>query len=86
MNCETCKFWDEYEPSLKYGEQPDSGVPDEGYGECKRFPPVLRRPLRDDEDAGETSKNVRAVMFWAQPYTTAIDWCGEWRSLHGEAA
>ena len=81
MKCETCKFWDQYEPPLKDGEEPDDLVPDEGYGECKRFPPVLRRPLRDDEDAAETSTTVRPVMHWAQPYTTGIDWCGEWTVL-----
>lgn len=79
MKCEDCKFWDEYEPPAQDGEQRSDFVPIEGYGECKRFPPVLRRPLQNDEVASETSMIVRPLMFWAQPFTTGIDWCGEWR-------
>ena len=80
MKCETCKFWDQYEAPRKEGEEPCEFVPDEGYGECKRFPPVLRRPLRDDEDAAETSRTQRPIMHWARPYTAGTDWCGEWKS------
>ena len=79
MRCETCNFWYQYEPPLKNGEESCDLVPDEGYGECKRFPPVLRRPLRDDEDAAETSTTRRPIMYWAQPCTTGTDWCGEWK-------
>ena len=78
MKCETCKFYDEYAPTLKDGEEPDKFVPDEGYGECKRFPPVLRRPLRDEEDGAKTSTTIRPVILWSQPFTMGTDGCGEW--------
>jgi hypothetical protein len=79
MKCETCRFWDQFEAPLEPGEEPSELVPDEGYGECKRFPPLLRRPLLDGEDAGESSRQGRPLVYWAQPFTTAVNWCGEWK-------
>jgi hypothetical protein len=80
--CATCKFSDMHEQPREEGEDPEEFVPDGGYGECKRFPPVLLRPLRDEEDASTTT-NWGVMKFWGQPFIVGDDCCGEWKKDDG---
>lgn len=82
QGCLNCRFWEIVERPKKDGEGSIEGVPDEGYGQCRRFPPVLVRPLRDGEDAGLCT--THGPVFWVHPYTTGSDWCGEFREFGSE--
>ena len=80
--CENCLFWAEFEGSGPPLDTPIPGCPDEGYGYCRRYPPVLLRPLRDEEDPHDTDlRGGECRPGWAQPLTLGNDWCGEWRGI-----
>jgi hypothetical protein len=77
-DCKSCKFYHEFEKPKPDGCQSLDFVPDEGFGMCKRYPPVLRRPLGDKEDAHSVMAE-RSVDFWDHPCVLGDDWCGEWK-------
>ena len=82
MKCETCCFYDEFEGRAAPQEisaantaviESGFAIPESGYGECRRYPPVL-----------VNSNRVGTHYAWAQPYTIGDNWCGEWRAKEHE--
>jgi len=69
--CETCRFW-------------DTENSDEGWGDCRRYPPT--KMLFEIEAMGhdKTSQDIHNSLgdsssVWVWPYTESDDWCGEWQ-------
>jgi hypothetical protein len=63
--CEQCDYWRRIESELSTQVAP---------GHCHRFPPSL---ANQHPDAPSARKDMAA---WAQPVTSPVSWCGEFRS------
>ncbi len=64
--CGTCRFWELYSA-------------EEGSGICHRYPPQLPSTRKQEQEA-ESRDDCRWVLWGLLPWTSDMDWCGEWQS------